>query len=417
MAAGAQDGGRQELGAASWWRLRGAILWLGPPAAILGPLGPPPTLNFMIPRLGVTMAVSEYGTLDYDIGLPLISCLYFLFSSFTPRKNVGGPKGKGPAKRTPTKRPPPPSNGSSEDDEATIETLNALLARVNALEKERGAAAPSPSQRPVRLASRALLLKSLSSRITALEAARNTGGGAEQTQAADQAVSQPTTPAEAPAAAGSQPTSCQPQSISPSQDAGRLTHRKRVLICGHSYVHWAERQARRGHYGQHLGLGSTAFVDWRGRRGLRWDGLIPLLFDSSVMRCPDILVIHLGGNDLGLLKGRALFLQAVSDMRKILDRWPQTHLVWSEVIPRLNWPGGGDARKIDGARKRVNRAMRKVLGDGLGTYIQHPDIVHTRPELYRHDGVHLSDQGNALFLANLQLGIRQVLGDLVGDRG
>nr|XP_060622665.1 uncharacterized protein LOC132769751 [Anolis sagrei ordinatus] len=50
----------------------------------------------------------------------------------------------------------------------------------------------------------------------------------------------------------------------------RLVHRWRILVCGHNYVHWVERYARNSSFGQHLGCTSTAFVEWKGVRGLRW---------------------------------------------------------------------------------------------------------------------------------------------------
>ncbi|XP_008107335.1 uncharacterized protein LOC103278635 [Anolis carolinensis] len=137
----------------------------------------------------------------------------------------------------------------------------------------------------------------------------------------------------------------------PTASVVSLAHRQRVLICGHSYVHWAEHRAHRTPYGQHLGLASSAKIEWRGSRGLRWDGLIPLLFCAGSGPPPEVLVIHLGGNDLGLLQGRALFFQAREDFKQIWGAWPHTHIIWSAIIPHLKWPGGGDMQKLERARK------------------------------------------------------------------
>ncbi|XP_054851801.1 uncharacterized protein LOC129340931 [Eublepharis macularius] len=98
--------------------------------------------------------------------------------------------------------------------------------------------------------------------------------------------------------------------------------RVRILICGHSMIFWAAHQARRSWIGSQLGLSRWATIEWQGRRGLRWAGLLPLLFEGRSAPPPHILVVHLGGNDLGLMKGVALSWQARDDFLEIRKRWP-----------------------------------------------------------------------------------------------
>ena len=77
-----------------------------------------------------------------------------------------------------------------------------------------------------------------------------------------------------------------------------------------------------------LGLSPEAKVQWVGRRGLRWGSLFYWLFPAGVVSClPQVLVIHLGGNDLGLLKGKALIEQAKEDLQYIWKCWPETWIV------------------------------------------------------------------------------------------
>ncbi|XP_067317382.1 uncharacterized protein [Anolis sagrei] len=94
-----------------------------------------------------------------------------------PKKNVGGPKGKGPAKRTPAKRPLPPNEPSSEEEDVSAEELNALMARMERFERERGLAPREVGLRPARGASRKLIFKHLLSRMSALEASRAAATG------------------------------------------------------------------------------------------------------------------------------------------------------------------------------------------------------------------------------------------------
>ncbi|XP_067322028.1 uncharacterized protein [Anolis sagrei] len=403
-----------------------------------------------------------------------------------PKKNVGGPKGKGPAKKTSAKRPPPPLDTSSEEEGVSAEDLDALIARMDKFERERGLQTRDAGPRPARRASRKLIFKNLLSRMSSLESGRGVvrpeGEQAEQAESrqrrdgspaptviqppegdergtgADSAVTTAPGPALVPTQAqisvaepqpeneastaicrpteagvparltttvipetpGSSQTSIQRGALDgPSTSSGNvgLAHRRRVLVCGHSFVFWAEREALKTAYGQHLGLSSIATIEWRGVRGLRWYGLCPLLFRARSGPPPDVLVIHLGGNDLGLLTGKALFLQARADIKKIWRAWPEVHIAWSAIIPRRKWLGGGDVRKLEKARKRVNRAMRMFMIRQRGYYIEHTDITREQQGFYRVDGVHLSETGNQQFLADLRQGIQGVLGELVGDGG
>ena len=76
------------------------------------------------------------------------------------------------------------------------------------------------------------------------------------------------------------------------------------------------------------------------------------------------------------------------------------------MLPRRHWREGRDFTGLNRAVRKVNREMRLFLQKRQGWVIPHPDIVISRPELYRADGVHLSDAGNDIFLRDLQVGLR-----------
>ncbi|XP_061489540.1 uncharacterized protein LOC133387851 isoform X2 [Rhineura floridana] len=205
-----------------------------------------------------------------------------------------------------------------------------------------------------------------------------------------------------------QPT--QGPSVDSTQDCWTRSEQPCILLCGHSMVFWAGRRAAKSRFGTQLGLSQCAAVRWLGRRGMRWDGLLPALFQPAVeLVVPQVLVIHLGGNDLGLLKGKALIEQACGDLRAIARRWPGVHLVWSDILPRRKWNCTGDPRGMDRARKKVNRQIQRALCDLGGSVIHHPEVGHDRLELFRPDGIHLTDMGNDIFLGDLQRGLHQIL--------
>lgn len=186
-----------------------------------------------------------------------------------------------------------------------------------------------------------------------------------------------------------------------------------MLICGHSYVFWAAHRAGRSAFGTQLGLGRWADITWMGRQEMQWSGLLPLLFEEYKGPVPQVLMIHLGGNDLGLVKGKALVLQVTDDLHLISQRWPGVVIVWSAMIPRRAWGGASNVCAMDRARRGANREIRRVLQEGLGLYVPHPKIRMRYAKslhLYRDDGVHLSEEGTDIFLSDLQQGLRAALG-------
>lgn len=147
---------------------------------------------------------------------------------------------------------------------------------------------------------------------------------------------------------------------------------------------------------------------------MQWPALLPLLFQSYGGSPPDILLVHLGGNDLGLVQGRALVLQVVEDLQVIKAKWPGTWVIWSAIVPRLSWRNALEPRVMNKARKNANREIKRALLGGLGQYLPHPELRLERPDLYRSDGVHLADEGLDIFIQDLQQGLRHSLGLQVG---
>jgi hypothetical protein len=52
---------------------------------------------------------------------------------------------------------------------------------------------------------------------------------------------------------------------------------------------------------------------------------------------PNILVIQLGSNDLGILKGKELIELIRLDVLRLRPLLPNIILVWSEILPRRYW--------------------------------------------------------------------------------
>ena len=133
---------------------------------------------------------------------------------------------------------------------------------------------------------------------------------------------------------------------------------------------------------------------------------------------PNVLGIHLGGNDLAKLGGKALILDVIRDRRKLNAKHPAMHIIWLAVILRMVWWDEQQVQCINTARRCVNREVCRAEHNGLGSVIGYPEFQVNRPELFQRDGVHLSDMGLEIFLKNLYGGgLLLELEELCGGHG
>nr|XP_033791558.1 uncharacterized protein LOC117356450 isoform X1 [Geotrypetes seraphini] len=188
--------------------------------------------------------------------------------------------------------------------------------------------------------------------------------------------------------------------------AGRC---KLVWIIGHSFVHWAGERSRLRPGGRHLGLGHLGVrVSWWGQRGMRWYQLLPFLAhlrDSP--RRPDVLIIHLGGNDVDSLSARQLVNVIKDDLRVLFAWFPGTRVLWSDVIPR---PRCLSSRRWTRGLAKFNRQVGKWVESQGGTQLLHGWVDVGCGGLYHADRVHLSDIGCDLLLDDFAVGCERVLG-------
>ena len=153
-----------------------------------------------------------------------------------------------------------------------------------------------------------------------------------------------------------------------------------------------------------LGL-EGAEVSWLGKRGLRWLGgfqsYVDLLLQGRTP--PDVLCLHLGGNDLGSsVQKHSLPIVMQRDLERIHSAHPLMRIVFSLINERAAWRAlDHPIRPLNRMRQFVNREMVKNVEKMGGTTVDHPQIRHDNLELYHRDQCHLSDLGHGLFLDNI----------------
>lgn len=141
-----------------------------------------------------------------------------------------------------------------------------------------------------------------------------------------------------------------------------------------------------------------------------WDSLSPtvekLLKDNPP---PLMIVIQLGSNDMGNEKIVGLIKSIKCDILRLRCLIPNTMIVWSDILMRRYWHTAISGKSMELARKRVNSDIKKFMKEEGQFVINHPNIRASEISLYRYDGTHLTDQGNDIYLNNLQGGIEACL--------
>ena len=116
---------------------------------------------------------------------------------------------------------------------------------------------------------------------------------------------------------------------------------------------------------------------------------------------PDVVVIHLGGNDVGQRKTLDIIFSIRDDLLRIHLLFPTAKIIFSDIIQRLVWLPPFSRRPLEKIRKRINRAVSKLLVESGIFSFRHTELEGGHAGLYRSDGVHLSDIGLDIFNADL----------------
>ncbi|XP_019222016.1 uncharacterized protein si:dkeyp-121d4.3 isoform X3 [Oreochromis niloticus] len=180
---------------------------------------------------------------------------------------------------------------------------------------------------------------------------------------------------------------------------------RNVWIVGHSLVYWAESRAKSPEVGMQLGMDpGKVTVWWKGTQGMTWSQLLPQLHQLKVTwPNPDVLILHLGGNDLSTDSPTDLLASVKKDLTSMRSIFPQCVLVWSNILPRRVWRHSADSHEVDLVRTTVNRRIQNIISELGGTSLTHDNIrCGANTGLYRVDGVHLSQKGIDVFNLNLQ---------------
>lgn len=145
-------------------------------------------------------------------------------------------------------------------------------------------------------------------------------------------------------------------------------------------------------------------------RGLRWPRfLAEFQFYAGLDRSPDVLVIHVGGNDMGVRTSRELLRDIKLDFLRLWSSYPGIILVWSDIVARRVWRHARSQQGLNRARAKLNRAVGRFVARNGGIVVRHKDLEVVDDSLLLTDGAHLNPIGLDIWMLGLQEGIEQAL--------
>ncbi|CAJ0926054.1 unnamed protein product, partial [Ranitomeya imitator] len=165
-----------------------------------------------------------------------------------------------------------------------------------------------------------------------------------------------------------------------------------VWIFGHSYVYWGAQRADVRSEGRQLGFDrEEAVIRWLGFWGLVWRRVPKEINDGARLdKAPDILVLHVGGNDLGARPFRELIKYIKQDCLRLWVLYPGLTIVWSKIVPRKRWRNMRSLDKLNKARIKVNRAVSSFVARNGGVAVRHFELEKGEGAFWLADGVHLN---------------------------
>ncbi|XP_075037456.1 uncharacterized protein LOC142098514 [Mixophyes fleayi] len=139
--------------------------------------------------------------------------------------------------------------------------------------------------------------------------------------------------------------------------SGSTVTTTRVWVVGHSFIFWAAKHRLAD---RRFGFKHPVDIRWLGKRGMLWAELIPTLCkEMEEHGTPDIVVIHLGGNDVGRGKSLDLIINIREGLAQIHARWPSIKVCWSNIIPRLSWRSSIPPATLIRVVKKINGYARQ----------------------------------------------------------
>lgn len=186
-----------------------------------------------------------------------------------------------------------------------------------------------------------------------------------------------------------------------------------VWFVGDSYIKRLHQNVIRRGMSDNMGVGNVAHIRWIGVSGMRWNSLKNKIQYTALHNPPPrAVIVHLGSNDIELVKSHELERDMRQDLAFLHSTFPRSRIIVSAALPRLVWSRSDTPiNLIERKRTHLNRCIRRFVINMIGgIFVAHDNIVHSenKQDLYLSDGVHLSDTATDMFAANFSEVLRQL---------
>ena len=180
---------------------------------------------------------------------------------------------------------------------------------------------------------------------------------------------------------------------------------------GHSYVCRGARRADARPEGRQLGISRReATVRWLGIPGMGWSRVLSEVQRYARLdRPPDVLLLHVGGNDLGIRPIGDLMTAVKADVLTLRASFPRMLIVWSDIVARTTWRMARSVDRVNKGRIKVNKVLGRFVAKHGGLVVRHRELELNLGLYLLRDGVHLTDVGTDLWVLGVQVGIQRAL--------
>ncbi|XP_068100007.1 nuclear factor 7, brain-like isoform X7 [Hyperolius riggenbachi] len=163
---------------------------------------------------------------------------------------------------------------------------------------------------------------------------------------------------------------------------------KHVWLFGNAVIVEAKGRAYRAPYGLDLGLQEKNItVHWTCRVGMMWHHLLPDLKKMKRhMKSPDVIIIHLGENELERGVYESLKETVANNMLEVRSLYSDTVVMWSRMLSRWEW----GPKNLRNQCKRVNQGVAKRSTAGQFHVIYHGQVdgkMHHRWKTLNEQGL------------------------------
>lgn len=173
-----------------------------------------------------------------------------------------------------------------------------------------------------------------------------------------------------------------------------------VWVLGDSIPYWAGQRARDTGKPSLKISGKT--IAWWGVRGLTWTEFRRSIEGQVLLSSPPtVIILHLGGNDLAQMSIIKLKRKMQCEISYLREAFPDSTLIWVDILPRRVWRGALEIKAIEEKRIRVNRLGRQIVRSSGKSDVVSTDI-DKETNFFREDGVHLNNVGLEFYLDYLK---------------